>query len=119
MYISAASWFATEGEARASARRYMELLRAKYPDWRLGGEVLDASVRIVGVNLLKAPYNLKFGLEQDLHEGREMWRFTMGLGWLPNSEEHRAWQETSNTEKSAESANEREQILKESDVRGL
>lgn len=118
-YISAASWFATEGEARESARRYVELLRAKYPDWSFGGEVMDASLRIVEVNLDKAPYNLKLRLGRDAHEGREMWRFSMGLGWQPNSKEWQAWQDMSDAEQSAKSAAEREQLLEDSDVRGL
>ncbi|MGB5165833.1 MAG: hypothetical protein WBN09_12260 [Woeseiaceae bacterium] len=118
-YISAASWFATEEEARASARRYVELLRVKYPDWTFGGEVLDASLRIVEVSLVQAPYNLKFRLGRDVHEGREMWRFSMGLGWLPDAAERRAWQEKASAEQASEDSSEREQILKDSDVRGL
>ena len=57
-YIVAASWYATEGEARDVGRHYVELLRAKYPDWNFGRELMDASLRIVEVNFDKAPYNL-------------------------------------------------------------
>jgi hypothetical protein len=118
-YISAASWFTTEGEARADARRYLELLRAKYPDWDFGREVMDASLRIVEVNFDKAPYNLKLRLARDMHEGRDMWRFSMGLGWQPNSKESQAWQDISDTERSAEKTAERGKVLEDSDVRGL
>jgi hypothetical protein len=41
-YISAASWYATESEAREVARHYAELLRVKYPDWEFGREAMDA-----------------------------------------------------------------------------
>jgi len=118
-YISAASWFATEGEARDSARRYVELLRAKYPDWSLGREVMDAGSRIVEVSFDKAPYNLKLRLVLDTHEGRDMWRFSMGLGWQPGSKEWQAWQDISKAEQSARNSTEREQLLENSDVRGL
>lgn len=118
-YIGAASWFATEGEARESARRYVELLRAKYPGWSFGREHMDASLRIVEVNFDKAPYNLKLRLELDTHEGRDMWRFSMGLGWQPTSKEWQAWQDMSDAEQSARNTTEREQLLKDSDVRGL
>jgi hypothetical protein len=118
-YISAASWYATEGEARENARRYVELLRAKYPDWSFGREAMDASLRIVEVNFDKAPYNLQLRLVSEEHEGRNMWRFSMGLGWQPNSKEWLAWQNMSATQLSYEKATEREQILEDSDVRGL
>jgi len=118
-YISAASWFPTEGEARESARRYVEILRAKYPDWSFGGEVMDASFRIVEVNFDKAPYNLKLRLERNTHEGRDMWRFSMGLGWQPKSKKWQAWQDMSDTEQSAKNTTDREQLLEDSDVRGL
>jgi hypothetical protein len=118
-YINAASWYATEGEAREIARRYVELLRAKYPDWNFGREAMDASLRIVEVNFDKAPYNLQLRLVRDEHEGRNMWRFSMGLGWQPNSKEWLAWQNMSATQQSAEKTTERKQILEDSDVRGL
>ncbi len=118
-YISAAAWFASEDEARTSARRYVDLLRAKYPDWEFGREVMDASMRIVEVSFDKAPYNLTLRLARDVHEGRDMWRFSMGLGWQPRSKESRAWQDLSAAEQSREMKTEREQVLEESDVRGL
>jgi len=67
-YIIAASWYATESEAREVGRRYTELLRAKYPDWNFGRELMDASLRIVEVNFDKAPYNLQLRLVRDEYE---------------------------------------------------
>lgn len=118
-YINAASWYATEDEAREIARRYVELLRAKYPDWDFGREAMDESLRVVEVNFDKLPYNLQLRLVRDEHEGRTMWRFSMGLGWQPKSKEWLAWQDMSATQQSAEETNERNQILEDSDVRGL
>ena len=118
-YIVAASWYATEGEAREVGRRYVELLRAKYPDWDLGRERMDASLRIVEVNLDKAPYNLQLRLVRDEYDSRNMWRISMSLGWHRETKEWHAWQNKVATEHAAASATEQEQLLKESDIRGL
>ena len=80
---------------------------------------MDASSRIVEVNFDKAPYNLRLRLVRDEHEGSNMWRFSMGLGWQPNTDEWQAWQDISTTQRSAAVATEREQILENADVRGL
>ena len=118
-YITAASWYATEGQAREVGRRYVELLRAKYPDWDFGRELMDASLRIVEVNFDKAPYNLQLRLGRDEYDGRSMWRISMGLGWRGESKEWHAWQNKAAREHAAAKATEYEQLMKESDVRGL
>jgi hypothetical protein len=117
--IVAASWYVTEGEAREVARRYVELLRAKYPDWAMGREAMDAGLRIVEVNFDKTPYNLKLRLVPDEHDGRSMWRFSMSLGWSVASEEGRAWETKAAAEHAAQQATDRERLLKQSDIRGL
>ena len=118
-YIIAAGWYATEGEAREVGRRYVELLRAKYPDWDFGRELMDASLRIVEVNFDKAPYNLQLRLVRDEYNGRSMWRISMSLGWQRETKEWHAWQDQAATEHGAASATEHEQLLQESDIRGL
>ncbi len=118
-YIVAASWFTTEGEAREVGRRYVELLRAKYPDWDFGRERMDSSLRIVEVNFDKAPYNLQLSLVRDEYGGRSMWRISMGLGWHRETEEWHAWQNQAAIEQVAARATEHEQLLQESDIRGL
>ncbi len=118
-YIIAASWYATEGEAREVGRRYVELLRAKYPSWDFGRELMDSSLRIVEVNFDKVPYNLQLRLVRDEYDGRSMWRISMGLGWHRETKEWHAWQNQAATEHAAARATEHEQLLKESDIRGL
>ena len=117
--IIAASWYPTEDEAREAARRYVELLRAKYPDWALGREAMDTSLRIVELNLDKTPYTLQLRLVPEEYDGRGMWRFSMSLGWGAASDEGRAWESQAATEHAAAKATEREQLLNESDIRGL
>ena len=118
-YIIASSWYASEGEAREVGRRYVELLRAKYSDWDFGREMMDASLRIVELNFDKAPYNLQLSLRRDEYDGRSMWRFSMGLGWHRESKEWHAWQNRAATEQAAGKTTEHEQLMKDSDIRGL
>jgi len=118
-YIVAASWHPTESEAREFGRRYAELLRAKYPDWEFGRELMDASLRIVEVNFDKAPHNLQLSLVREEIEGRSMWRISMGLGWHKETREWQAWQSRAATENAAAKATESKQILEEADTRGL
>jgi hypothetical protein len=118
-YIIAAGWYESEDEAREVGRRYAELLRAKYPDWDFGREMMDASLRIVELNFDKAPYNLQLSLRRAEYDGRSMWRFSMGLGWHRESREWDAWQNRAASEQAASKATEYEQLMKESDVRGL
>jgi hypothetical protein len=80
---------------------------------------MDASMRIVEVNLDKAPYNLLLRIVHDRHEGREMWRFSMGLGWQPDTREWLSWQSMSAAQQAEQKAAAREQLLKDPDLRGL
>ena len=118
-FIVAASWYPTEGEAREFGRRYAELLRAKYPDWDFGRELMDASLRIVEVNFDKAPHSLQLSLVRDEHDGQNMWRISMGLGWHRETREWHAWQTQAATENTAARATQIKQMLKEADLRGL
>jgi hypothetical protein len=118
-YIIAASWFATEREARDFGIRYVELLRAKYPDWDFGQEKMDENFDIVEVSLSKAPHNIKLSLARDERDGRSMWRISLGLGWDRESQEWGSWQEQAATEHTAASASEREKLMDNADIRGL
>lgn len=117
--IAASQWFATEEEAREFARRYFRLLRAKYPGWPYGWEVMDARLNIVEVNFNEAPYNLRLQLTEDLHESKNMWRFSMTLGWLPDSSQARAWRNRSADEQVGVKKGADQQLLDGSDLRGL
>jgi hypothetical protein len=118
-HIAASQWFLTEEEARSFARRYFELLRAKYPTWTYGGEVMDGQMNIVEVSFKELPYNLRLRLTKDLRDGKDMWRFSMTLGWLPDSGQAQAWKAVSAEEQIAARQGAGQQLLKRSDVRGL
>jgi hypothetical protein len=118
-YIIAASWFATEGEARNFGTRYAELLRAKYPAWDFGQEKMDENFDIVEVNLNQAPHNIRLSLARDERDGRSMWRISLGLGWDRDSQEWGTWQKQAASEHAASRASEHKELMDKSDIRGL
>jgi len=118
-HINASAWFATEAEARKFGRRYVDLLRAKYPGWEFGRERMDADLRIVEVNLDQAPYNLWLRLNEDNHNGEIRWRFSMMLSWLPDTEEALAWREQSHSQHLSTQEAGRDHLLENADLRGL
>jgi hypothetical protein len=118
-YIAATSWHDTEDEARANGRHYAEALRTLYPDWDFGRELMDARLRIVEVNFDKPPYNLQLRLVRDRHEGRDKWRFSMGLGWLTGSEQLGDWQEQAARERTAAQFGDAESLADDPAFRGL
>ncbi|MGB5253219.1 MAG: hypothetical protein WBN68_10880 [Sedimenticolaceae bacterium] len=118
-YINALSWFDTEAEAREFGREYFKLLRAKYPDWVFGGDVLDANMNVVEVNLYKQPYNLRMLLTDGRRDGKTMWRISMTLTWLQGTKEAEAWKNLSHTQRMAAQQEKREVLLDQADTRGL
>lgn len=118
-YINALSWFDTEAGAREFGRKYFKLLRAKYPDWAFGRDVLDANMNVVEVNLDEQPYNLRMQLTEGRRDGKTMWRISMTLTWLPGTKEAEAWKNLSHTERMAAQQEKREVLLDQADTRGL
>ncbi len=117
--INATSWFDTEAQARTFGRRYVDLLRAKYPGWAFGREGMDADLRIVEVNFDELPYNLWLRINEDNHNGTRGWRFSMTLSWLPGTKEALAWRNQSRREHLAAQEAGRDQLLENADLRGL
>ncbi len=118
-HINASSWFETEAGAREFGRRYVDLLRAKYPDWAFGREGLDANLSIVEVNLDQSPYNLRLRVNKDSSNGKNIWRFSMTLSWLLDSEKALAWRALSRSEHITAQEEGRDQLLENADMRGL
>ena len=118
-YINALTWFDTEAEAREFGRKYMTLLRAKYPDWAFGREELGANMKVVEVNLDKRPHNLRMRLSDGHRDGKMMWRLSMTLTWLPGTREAKAWNGLSSTQQTTAQHEERKALLEQADMRGL
>jgi hypothetical protein len=118
-YIDASQWFDTELEAREFGRQYVELLRAKYPDWKFGRERMGNNLRIVEVNFDDEPYNLQLRLDENDHLGKPMWHFSMTLGWLSHAKEAQAWRNMSRSQQIMAQDDDRKQLLENADLRGL
>jgi hypothetical protein len=80
---------------------------------------MDARMNVVEVNFKKAPYNLQLWLTEDLHDGQQMWRFSMALRWLPDGPQAEAWRSLAATEQVAARKGETRQLLEKADIRGL
>jgi len=117
--ISALTWFETEAEAREFGRTYVKLLRAKYPDWAFGREVMDANLRAIEVNLDRHPHNLRIRLTEGPRDGQPMWRISMTLRWLPDTPEEKAWRNLSYDEQMAVQQKDHQLLLDQADIRGL
>jgi hypothetical protein len=118
-YINASSWFESTDAARDFGRKYVELLRAKYPDWKFGRERMDSNSRIVEVNFDGAPYNLQLRLNEVRYEDKMMWRLSMSLNWMPTAKEAQAWRNMSMTQQVIAGEDGRQQLLENADTRGL
>ncbi|MDH3978741.1 MAG: hypothetical protein OEU86_09505 [Gammaproteobacteria bacterium] len=118
-YISAASWFDTQANAKEFAGRYVRLLRAKYPDWAFGDERMDGDLRIVEVNFDKGPYNLRLQLNRDESRASTPWRFSMTLTWGPATEQADNWHALARSQIESAQIDSRERVLQDSDIRGL
>lgn len=118
-HINAASWFATQEEARSFGRKYVNLLRAKYPNWTFGREGMDSSLRIAEVNFDSPPYNLRLRINEGRRNGDSMWRLSMTLSWMLDTREAQAWRNTSRREHVTAGEDGRQTILEEADLRGL
>ena len=80
---------------------------------------MDENFDLVEVNFNKVPHNIRLSIARDEHDGRSMWRISMGLGWDRESGDWGAWQEQAATEHTAEKASEHEQLMDNADIRGL
>ena len=118
-YINALTWFETEAEAREFGRKYIKLLRAKYPDWMIGREEMNANLYLVEVNLDKPPHNLRVRLTEGRQDGKTMWRISMTLMWLPGTEQAQAWNKLAASQQMAAQRQDRKELLEGADTRGL
>ena len=118
-YINALTWFDSEAEAREFGRQYINLLRAKYPDWSFGRERLDANMKVVEANLDKQPHNLQMRITEGRRNGKTMWRISMTLTWMPGTKEAQGWGNMSRTQQVAAQQEDRKALLDSADTRGL
>lgn len=121
-FIEAAQNFATEEQARAFAKKYYDLLHAKYPAWRIemdNVQLSETTLRPTALNMDKWPYTIRMKLaETESADGRPF-RMSLTLRYLFDSPQRRAWNQLARDEHDEQAQSSQEQLLKESDTRGL
>ena len=80
---------------------------------------MDAQMNIVEVSFNHDTVNLRLRLTKDSRYDKTPWRFSMTLGWLPDSAPEQAWRAASTNEQVTRQESTRQQLLKGSDLRGL
>ncbi len=121
-FIEASQTFATETEAREFAKKYYNLLHAKYPDWRIDAgriEISEATLMPTALNMDKWPYTIRMKLaESEADDGRPF-RVSLTLRYLFDSPEREAWKRLARAEQDARRQSSQEQLLEDADTRGL
>ncbi|MGI9290313.1 MAG: hypothetical protein ACR2QG_03440 [Gammaproteobacteria bacterium] len=118
-FINASSIFETELEAREFGKNYVNLLKAKYPEWSFGRESLNSAMKIDEVNFDKPPYNIKMRLSPAMVNRQQKWRLSMTLRWLEGTKQLESWKNMSTSQQSYREDKDRRELLEKSDVRGL
>jgi hypothetical protein len=117
--IEARQLFDTREEARIFGKRYLELLHAKYPEWALGEEGLDANMLINEVSLLHKPYRITARLYSPAPETNSRWAITIVLGYAQETVQRRAWLNLVEQEQKESRQSQQQQILEQADTQGL
>jgi len=118
-FIEASQTFATENKARAFAKKYYELLHAKYPDWQIENgtiQIDDATLMPTALNMDKWPYTIRMKLTNMESPSDRPFRLSMTLRYLFDSPERKQWNALAHAEQQQSS---QQKLLDESDARGL
>ncbi|MGI9344373.1 MAG: hypothetical protein ACR2QV_16190 [Gammaproteobacteria bacterium] len=121
-FIEAAREFTSEDEARGFAKKYFNLLRAKYPDWSVDAERIqlnEQTLRPTALNMDKWPYTIRMKLAPAETAERASYRVTLTLRYLFDTPERQAWDELARTEQSEAQQYGRGRKLEDADTRGL
>jgi len=121
-FIEASQNFATDNEARAFARRYYNLLHAKYPEWRIDTgriQLNETTLMPTALNMDRWPYTIRMKIAQtDANDGLPF-RVSLTLRYLFDSPERKAWNELARFEQGEQRQSTQEQLLEGADTRGL
>lgn len=121
-FIEASQSFSTDAEARAFAKKYYELLHAKYPDWRIDAgriELNEKTLMPTALNMDKWPYTIRMKTEQTDATDWRPFRVSLTLRYLFDSPERQAWNQLAIDEQGQRQDLSKEQMLEKADTRGL
>jgi hypothetical protein len=121
-FIEASQNFADEATAREFARKYYNLLHAKYPDWRIDTgriQLNEKTLMPTALNMDRWPYTIRMKLtESDVQDGKPF-RVSLTLRYLFDTPERKAWNELARAEQSQQHQADQEKLIENADTRGL
>ncbi|NND35811.1 MAG: hypothetical protein HKN81_01640 [Gammaproteobacteria bacterium] len=121
-FIEASQDFADENAAREFARKYYNLLHAKYPDWRIDTgkiQLNEKTLMPTALNMDRWPHTIRIKLtETDAQDGRPF-RVSLTLRYLFDSPERTAWNKLARAEQSEQQQAAQDKLFENADTRGL
>ena len=121
-FIEASQDFADEASARAFARKYYDLLHAKYPAWRIDSgkiQLNEQTLMPTALNMDRWPYTIRMKLAQTDSGDGKPFRVSLTLRYLYDTPEREAWNALAQAEQTDRVELEKEQLIEQSDTRGL
>ncbi|MFW2403227.1 MAG: hypothetical protein ACN4GT_00590 [Gammaproteobacteria bacterium] len=121
-FIEASQDFSDESAARDFARKYYNLLHAKYPDWRIDTgkiQLNEKTLMPTALNMDRWPHTIRMKLtETEATDGRPF-RVSLTLRYLFDSPERKAWNKLARAEQSDQQQADQEKLIENADTRGL
>ncbi len=121
-FIEASQDFSDESAARDFARKYYNLLHAKYPEWRIETgkiQLNEKTLMPTALNMDRWPYTIRIKLtETEAQDGRPF-RVSLTLRYLFDSPERTAWNKLARAEQSEQQQADQEKLIENADTRGL
>lgn len=121
-FIEASQTFATEAEAREFAKKYYNLLHAKYPNWSIDAgriQISETTLMPTALNMDRWPYTIRMKLAETEADDDRPFRVSLTLRYLFDSPERKAWNSLARAEQDARRQSSQEQLLEDADTRGL
>jgi len=121
-FIEASQYFATDEEAREFARKYYNLLQAKYPAWRIDAgriQLNETTLMPTALNMDKWPFTIRMKLAETESNDGMPFRVSLTLRYLSDSPERKAWNERARLEQGEQRQLSQEELLEGADTRGL
>ena len=121
-FIEASQSFDTEDAAREFAKKYYNLLHAKYPEWRIDAgriQISETTLLPTALNMDRWPYTIRMKLDEVDGDTGIRYRVSMTLRYLFDSPERKAWNALAMREQESRQQLSQEELIEESDTRGL
>ena len=121
-FIEAAQNFADEAAAREFARKYYNLLHAKYPAWHIDTgriQLNETTLMPTALNMDRWPYTIRMKLNETDTQNGKPFRVSLTLRYLFDTPERKAWNELARAEQNEQQQEDQERMIENADTRGL